>query len=842
MQVAPAAEPHALPTWLQLLGSVATVESGRHGSPGDAVSPLTSGSLRKRRNVGFRGDSSVAALAAVALLATAYLVLRCALYLASASRSSLRFLAGAENEANKDQEESCGPPAEQDRPAAAIANKKPQLLKRARRYVEELARLIGKNSWLVLKLKPSLKVTCVAKFLCLSLVEASALFALLERRDRAGITEAVNKISRRIWDLRDSIGEKDVSHARQRNLNILHATLNNLQSSNPSEEPMAEAQRLEMVEHLLQLQELALTQLNSGICWLRGLIQGSKDASTDTKPAAAAAEGAAAAGEEAGAVADGGDAVDEAKVAAAVKAIELTVHTRRDHILNDPKLSRWLRTSQPKGHYGITNRLHMEMITQQPLLTHPERLEGLMATPLGSGSPPWEVIDIEKLEAHKRAASSSSPEAPSRAEEVTPYQAPCDRPRAPGKLKSPGQGSRKGAGAQRHAPVASSPSTSSATDAASAAPSSAAASADAPERTDGALQDRSQGRRMPGRAAHRKREQVLSSTPTEGRQASAVNATTQAAAASSRGRPASHARGAFRASRVTSAGVSSDFGPSRATMPRRLPGPLPRAVSDAGDHAPEDVTGTTPAAPAAEMSAAYHSSGVSRGSGPAYGALPAVSGPQRSPTTYAEPQAEFERSRDSSNPLLGPSPLSLPQVHTPVSHFSVSPGAPGVRPLPTTGLDEGAPPSTGSFVSVSSTSQLQRPASRKSQTSPWIPSDYRSSLGIAKEEGDQELDTWPFASKVWGPPEKAPLRPPPGFSPIEEPDGRSHPEVATGLAQAEEFFRGVLPQQPRDVMHPRELPVAATARPPPADARSAAEASATADSSPVPSAPHEEGR
>ncbi|CDJ60932.1 hypothetical protein EMWEY_00036370 [Eimeria maxima] len=424
----------------------AATETGSPTSPhpvdlGDSASEVISGNvmlhfaskiLRQRQNGEFgRLSFTGATLAAVVAVVAAYLVLRCALHL-SITRKSIeaqRFLAEAEFPKSKGKGEPCGapergssggPPAGADAAAAAVEEEEEEeeapvlrdLLVRARRYAADLAQLIRKSGRLVVNLDSHLKARCVAEFLCLCVVEFSALFSLLERKERAGIREIISKISSHLFSFRRSFGRGEISHTRFRHIRCVHALLNRLADVRPSAGALQEKQRLVMIKHLLQLQELALAQLSAGIFWLSMSQQMLEKARSKPKGAPAAAEGAAppttavalkntaetrnrtaaaaagdsaaaagdsaaaaaAAGDSAAAAGDcaaatgdsaaaaGGSAASEAavkappsavsiaasKVISAVVAIELTVHRRREQVLHIPQLSYWLREAHER--------------------------------------------------------------------------------------------------------------------------------------------------------------------------------------------------------------------------------------------------------------------------------------------------------------------------------------------------------------------------------------------------------------------------------------------------------------------------------------------------------------
>ncbi|CDI75758.1 hypothetical protein, conserved [Eimeria praecox] len=434
MQTAVAAEPGSLPISLRLLSSS---DSASEAASGEAVLPLISRNLRKRRNGGACGISvGVAALVAVAAVAATYMVLRCTLYLANASKSrnALRYLAGAEGEADTDPRGPCAEPWRHSPAAAdAVAEKveeeealvEEDLIKAACRYAVELTRLINTSEPLVRELNPQLRAKCIAAFLRLSLVEFSALFSLLEGRERVTLQREIHAIHRRIWALRESLGRESISISRQRHIKCLHTFLGRLAEVKPTASTLAKRQRLLRIKNLAQLQDVALSQLNAGLFWLKNLLKSCKKASDGANAAAAAGEGAAAAAQGTAAAAVPPKATTDARVAAVVRAIEVTAHRRREQVLVDPLLSHWLRQIHAGDlHYGIVKKKHFESITRKPLQTQRKLLEALQATPLGSGDEPWEHVCLEKIDAQQRTIRSSVPKAPCRGDSMSPSDSP----------------------------------------------------------------------------------------------------------------------------------------------------------------------------------------------------------------------------------------------------------------------------------------------------------------------------------------------------------------------------------------------------------------------------------
>ncbi|CDJ36149.1 LOW QUALITY PROTEIN: uncharacterized protein EMH_0066320 [Eimeria mitis] len=734
MQISSAVEPGVVPTSLLLLGSGG---GGWEVPREEFVSAVTSKRLPQKRDGRFGGLSlSVAFLTAVTTAAAVYLVLRCALYLTNVnkSRASLRFLAGSEEATNRDPGYSCRAPKE-DRPAAAAAASsvdesgpldEQDLLARARRYTVELALLVKTSEPLVRQLSFDLRFKCIKTLLCLSLVETSALFSLLERRERSGMDADIYAIYRRIRTLRDTLTKDKIGRARERHINHLHKFLGRVQEIEPAASSLATRQRLSRIEQLLQLQEIALTQVNIGLFWLRGSLESSRDVG-----AADAAVEVTTTHTKGGAATSAEDQTATAATPSSViAAIATTVYTRREHVLNDPLLSRWLRGVQPR-HYGLLNRTRMDEIAQRPLLSHPELVDGMLATPLGLGYLPCEYISAEEIDPQQETASSSVREAASRRDGVSPQDDLSLR--AGVSSKHPQQHSGKRAGAVVSTPGSASPSI-----------STAGVGAPAAQSQQRLLRARNQGNPVFRHKAPTAPQQVSWPAAPGRLQGSAVSAAPEPAAVPSAPTRAQQVTWASKVSDATSAEKTLRTPPSPELLPKPSPTFFRAAVSSAAAYAPEALTLRPPAAATqAPVSSAPHSASVATPVKP--GLLPAPATARLPAPASRSPKAGIDRKASSSRHRRGPPSPSGPQLHKFSSRSPASAGGTGAWPLQTRGGAEGSFPGTGKFVWTSSASLLQRPTSQPLPPSPWIPAKYRSALGIANPEGSQDIDTWPFS-------------------------------------------------------------------------------------------------
>ncbi|CDI84530.1 hypothetical protein EPH_0012460 [Eimeria praecox] len=832
MQTAPAAKPGARPSSL-----VGWSDRAWEVSPGEPALPDTAKSPRHKPKRCLTGLSvGVAGLAAVAALAAAYLLLRCALYLASASKNTgaLRYLAGAEGITNRDVEKPCGCPAEDPPdPAAAAAEEETlveqDLLRRARRYATDLRRFIDSSEPLVRQLNSNLRAKCIAAFLCLSVVELSASLSLLTGRERAGVPEEISHIATRISSLRQSIGSKQISRPRQKHIKCLSQLLDKLTEVKPAAAALAQKQRLVTISNLLQLQDMALVQLNAGLFWLRVSLERSKTANHETTAAAPAAENAAlaaesaasaverataatgsaaaAAGDAAAAAGDAaaaaGDAaaaaegtaaaaksaasaadspIDEAavaraRVAAVIEAIEITVHKRRSQVLPDPMLSAWLREVHTQNiHYGIVSHGRLELITLRPLKTHWELLEALKDSPLGWGDEPWKYATLQKADTQQPADSSSVSKARSRRDredELPPPESPSRSPPALGRLQSPPQ-ARRGKSATGSVPISASPSTSGA--ATAERKDEHATFLAACWQTDDSFCSTS--KLLP----------QLSLPTALGRlQGPAVSSAPEPAAASPASDRPPPATWASKVSDATPAGIFPGFSLSSDALTRPPSSSFRAAASATAADSPAGYAmfrqDSAPQLPVASAPSAASWAPIL-----ARGGLSASTASQPSAASSAPPRAGFDRTPGASRPRPDGPFSPLPRRHTPTRSPSPDRIA-GDSPLQTTGEGGSAFPEAGKHVSKSSTWQSQALDS----TSFFRHPNPRSPSDIANSQARVDIYGALVTGIAWGLPEEAPHTPAKGFLQSQGSDKPRPPSPATiaaGFEQLAKLFGG----------------------------------------------------
>ncbi|CDJ60933.1 hypothetical protein EMWEY_00036380 [Eimeria maxima] len=443
---ASAAETGTLPSLLPLQ---AWSESAWDVSSGKIPSTVTSRSLQKRRYGGVRGlNIGVAALAAVVAVAAGFLVLRCAVYLRNASRSrgELRFLAEG-RWSDESRGNPCHLPQERPPAGAAAAGEYEQvdegplaandLLLKAKIYTGKLMEMVDGSQSVLWSLPPVLRARCLAALLVLLVVELAALFSLLERRERQVLEAGVHGMYGRIWDMRNSVENEDVTSSRQRHIRWLHITFGNLHEIDPTPERYPQRDWLMELHNLLQLQETALEQVKRGIAGLRQCVN--SDRTNDDANPDDAAEDADVAGSSTPAAAS--DGATEERLDATVTAMVTTIHLRRNQVLSDPLLSEWLRMHHHGTHYALVRRQALQKLINQPLQAHSKLLGDLRSTPLGSGKEPWLGKKKENQPAFTR---------PQRSRENA-YARPEDRRSAPASRQQHTflrQGSHTGAGAE----------------------------------------------------------------------------------------------------------------------------------------------------------------------------------------------------------------------------------------------------------------------------------------------------------------------------------------------------------------------------------------------------------
>ncbi|CDJ33235.1 uncharacterized protein EMH_0015230 [Eimeria mitis] len=525
--------------------------------------------------------------------AAVYLVLRCAVYLVNASKSrvALRFLAKAEETTRTEAGEPCTV-QDDDQPEAAAgaagAEREGEvllvddLLERARRYVTELETLLRVNTFVFTQLDNALKFMLVAEFLCLCLMEFSALYSLMERRERAGMQELISNIYIKIQSLGNRMNWRQLTPARRRHIQFLYSLFDRLSEVDPPTGAFEERQRLSRMKELLTLQEMALGQLDYGFSALRECVESGRKRSDDPKAGASPAKGAAAATQGAVAPPDVPEAPESVTVRSVFMAIERTAHKRRDQNLMDKHLSAWMRMKHyEKPHYSIMSTHRLLKATGQPMQTHKELLEDLQATPLGLRDVSVRATSGTGIYTDKTTASSSVQEEPSQEKKESPQDNHDSR--ALGPLERPSQHSPTGPGTEGPSPAAASPGT-----------STAAGGVPAAQTNQPAVEAPSHGETVPIYTAPNRPPQVSSPAAPGHLQGSAVSAAAEPVTVPSAGVHSPQALWTTNASTAAPVGRVSSPSSSDEALPRPPPSSFTAAVSSAAAYSPQSFTLRTP--------------------------------------------------------------------------------------------------------------------------------------------------------------------------------------------------------------------------------------------------------
>ncbi|CDJ60763.1 hypothetical protein EMWEY_00034640 [Eimeria maxima] len=726
-----------------------------------------------------------------------YLVLRCAVYLVNSRKTSqtLRYLAVAEGENIEDPNVSCRNPSEGPSYVAGstIAEEEGEeglawkrLSKRAHRYVTDLARLIHRSEPVLRRLDPQMRAMCIAGLLCLSLVELAALLTLLKGRHRQIVYREMHTIQRRIWALRDSIRNADLSISRQRHIKQLHILLDRIKEVEPAT-ALTERQRLLRIKHLLQLQEMALGQLNIGIVWMRESLELREKAGVETKASDAAAKGVSLAVEGGAAVAAAAHvtaatsegaitntaaltSAAERRLASVVWSIRATVHKRREQVLLDALLSRWLREVHKVDlHYGLVRKSCLDAIAQMPRKNHMELLEDLQDTPLGRGEEPWESEDREGEDAEQGIVTPTPLEASSPKEALFAGGA-TGASLDLGRLNISTPSSQTEASAGELAGVSASPSE---------------ATTPAGERQQTTLHASSSLKAMPSRAASTVPSHVSPPTAAGHLEGFAFAAAPQPAVV-----PSSLAQspGAAQDSKKPCA---TFFGSSLAAL--RYPGSLPMpslisfraAASAASAYTPKEITlwrtsgfVQGPVGPAAAASQGAPVASL--------GAMPASTASRPSPAVTEVFETPLEGSRPHLKATIMP-----PTHHHAYSTLSASPGeALRAWPSQAQGIDRVASKDPRTFIRGPAMQLFEASASPPLPASPFKLTEGRSSSEIPQSRVPVDIYGTPITFREWGLAANQRIPAAAGLLPTTKPDEPGPAAIAAGFAALEDRFRG----------------------------------------------------
>ncbi|CDJ37956.1 hypothetical protein, conserved [Eimeria tenella] len=318
----------------------------------DSVSLFRHRSRKRNRRLYF----SLAAQVAVALLAVAYVVLRCSIQIGSRNGISAvhRSLSSAES-GDEDFQGACGGADAPSIPTDSLfPTPSPQrsLIMRGERYAGNLTEFVKQMSRVGVGIHPDDRRNLLSTTLGLVVVELGALVSLMGPRFPAvGVT--VSRVNNTVQDLRATLGPEDISHTTLRHFRRMHTLLKCLRRLKATSEGMSEAEIFLRFEQLLELQETALTQMwlglkNLAVCY------------SDSGP-------------------------DHPGIPSAVDAIKKTVMARKAHVLREPLYRAWMMEFHgEKWHFGITTYRNIQRFIAEGPRSHEETMEDLQSTELGA--------------------------------------------------------------------------------------------------------------------------------------------------------------------------------------------------------------------------------------------------------------------------------------------------------------------------------------------------------------------------------------------------------------------------------------------------------------------------
>ncbi|CDI82044.1 hypothetical protein EAH_00064380 [Eimeria acervulina] len=296
--------------------------------------------------------------AALAVVATAYLLLRCSVQFGDSKKPKgiTRLLSAAEDE-GRDPAGPCAPAGVEERALIAVGGEllgEEQVLDRAKRYASGLAKVVQESRSAFLQLPTPLSVKGFTNMLRLSVLEMAALCSLLEPIRRQSLLQAVDSIKSELILFRSLLASKRKVRASVRHIDCLHEFLQELPKMDFEGTSMSPADRLLKLAQLVSLQQAALAQVQHCVRLLAVCCR----KRTGSPPEDTAVE--------------------------YVGALHTTSELRRRHVFQDILLSRWLRQKHSEGsHFGLAAPRVIQTITETPQKPHDELLKELLNTPLG---------------------------------------------------------------------------------------------------------------------------------------------------------------------------------------------------------------------------------------------------------------------------------------------------------------------------------------------------------------------------------------------------------------------------------------------------------------------------
>lgn len=298
----------------------------------------------------------LAAQVAVALLAVAYLVLRCSIQIGSRNGHSAvhRSLSSSESE-DEDFQDAC---EDMDVPTTSSAtlfstgSAERSLLMRAERYTGNLAEFMKQMSRVGVSIYPELRRSLLATTLGLVVVELGALASLLGPEFSA-VTVAAGRIFTAAQELRATFGRKVLSHNALRHLRRMRQLLKKLQEVEKASPDMPQEELFSRLESLLELQETALAHV-----WL-GLKNLASCSFSDL-------------------------GADHEEIPNILDAIKRTVMARKAQVLRQPLYRGWLMEFHgQRWHFGVTTFKNIERFIEEGPRPHKENMKDLQSTALG---------------------------------------------------------------------------------------------------------------------------------------------------------------------------------------------------------------------------------------------------------------------------------------------------------------------------------------------------------------------------------------------------------------------------------------------------------------------------
>ncbi|CDI82206.1 hypothetical protein, conserved [Eimeria acervulina] len=299
--------------------------------------------------------------AALAAVVTAYLLLRCSLqFWASTKRSEPKSIPrslSVVKEEGKDPEGPCVPWGVGESTLPAVGGEHldgKQVLERAKLYTVGVGEALQESRSVLLQVPGHYCVKAFSNMLRLGVLELAAQCSLLEPSQRHHVESAADVAGLAVALFTSDIISRGLGRASLRHFKRVRQMLRQLPKMDFEGTRMSPADRLTKLAQLISLQEVALAQLNLGMQSLVSCCQ------------------------------QEGESIQEDVATMYVDAMHQTATKRRDHVLADSLLGRWLRTQHPESsHYGLVSPRIIKELVGSPGKPHDELLKELLCTRLG---------------------------------------------------------------------------------------------------------------------------------------------------------------------------------------------------------------------------------------------------------------------------------------------------------------------------------------------------------------------------------------------------------------------------------------------------------------------------